>query len=172
MKKCLGWVSIRLSGWSLWHLSPVILPGWKDCRTQFRKYFPSIQICTPKFIIGVLLANWENYNWGTASKLGKFVSFALWGVSKVLKFVFSECHKYWKIFSWGINQWRLSRKTKKTGFKIWVLWGPVFSFLAKFLHFSSKTLGIVLDLFFSSVNSTNFSIVFVKFRQIFDIKLS
>ncbi len=48
------------------------------------------------------------------SKLGNLVSFvSLERVSKVLKFVFSECHKFWKIFSWGINQWRLFQKTKK-----------------------------------------------------------
>ncbi len=85
--------------------------------------------------------------------------------------MFSECYiSFERFFLEGSINEDYLEKQKKKGFKIWVHSGPVLSFLAKFLHFSTKKLGIFLGKKNSSVNSTNFSIFFfVKFRQNLDI---
>jgi hypothetical protein len=88
------------------------------------------------------------------SKLGNWCHLSLWG----------ECPKFWNLcfqsvisferffLEGSINEHYLKKPKKKKSFKIWVHSGPVFSFLAKFLHFSTKNWEFFWNFFFSSVN--------------------
>ncbi len=73
---------------------------------SYRPHF--IPYSLPEVIIFLHCNTWANWQ--------DWCHLSLWEVSKVLKFVFSDCHKSWKIFAWGINQWRLSRRTPKKNF--------------------------------------------------------